>query len=116
MSKQAADGSLVAYCGLYCGECKTYLNGKCNGCKENVKAEKWCKVKQCCESNSYKNCADCSTYRNSAECKKLNNVISKLFSILFRSNRNSCIKRIKEVGNDAYAKEMTDKGSMTIKS
>lgn len=116
MNKQIiADESLVAYCGLYCGECKVYLQDKCKGCKENLKADKWCKVKKCCENNLYKNCADCKTHSDSANCKMLNNFISKVFSLLFGSNRNACIKRIKEVGNQGYAKEMTEKKSMTVK-
>ncbi|WHH60803.1 DUF3795 domain-containing protein [Petroclostridium sp. X23] len=114
-NKRIADESLIAYCGLYCGECKVYLKGKCKGCKENIKADKWCKVKKCCEDNSYKNCADCKTYNNSTDCKMLNNFIAKIFSLMFGSNRNACIKKIKEIGNQAYAKEMTVKKSMTIK-
>ena len=38
---------LVAHCGLYCGACKSYLNGKCKGCHENSKAA-WCKIRSCC--------------------------------------------------------------------
>jgi len=109
------DMNLIAYCGLYCGECKAYLKGKCKGCKENIKADKWCKVKKCCESNLYKNCADCKIYDNSTDCKLLNNFMSKIFSLFLGSNRNACIKRIKEIGNQAYANEMIGKKSMTIK-
>ena len=38
------DKNLVAYCGLYCGACRSYLKRKCQACKDNEKAS-WCKVK-----------------------------------------------------------------------
>ena len=43
MQSITVDPELVGYCGLYCGACGKYLNGKCRGCHDNVKAT-WCKV------------------------------------------------------------------------
>ena len=103
----------IAACGLYCGSCRSFQNEKCPGCIKNEKAS-WCKIRQCCIDNNYVSCADC-TIMPLEECKKFNNFIGKVFSILFRSDRAACIKRIKEIGNDAFAQEMHDKKLQTIK-
>jgi hypothetical protein len=106
-----ADAKLIAACGLYCGACGAFLKGKCPGCKENVKAEKWCNVKNCCKDNGYKSCADCGTYKNPDDCKNFNNFISKIFKVIFRSNRKGCIDKIRSVGYDEFAKEMSKTGN-----
>lgn len=108
------DKALVACCGLYCGACKKYLREKCPGCHENEKAS-WCKTRLCCIEHSYASCADCTIVDNYVECKKLNNVISKLFGLLFRSDRLACIALIKEQGYESFARSMAEKGTMTIK-
>ena len=64
-------------------------------------------------SNGYNNCAACGI--NPHDCKKFNNFFSKLFSFVFRSDREACIRRIKEVGEDEYANEMAEKKIMTIR-
>jgi hypothetical protein len=108
-----ADENLIAYCGLYCGACKSYLAGKCPGCKDNVKAG-WCKVRQCCMEHGYKSCADCETIEL-MECKKYNNFISKAIGLILNSNRSACIRRIKETGYVEFANEMAVRKMQTIK-
>jgi len=39
------------------------------------------------------------------DCKKFNNIFSKIFKVLFGSNRRWCIGRIREIGYGEYAKE-----------
>jgi len=114
MKEITKDESLVAYCGLYCGACKRYLADKCLGCAKNEKAT-WCKVRSCCQENNYRTCTNCQTHKEQMECKKFNNFFSKLFGLIFHSDRQACIKRIKEIGTDAFAGEMTEKKSHTIK-
>jgi hypothetical protein len=109
-----ADKNLVACCGLYCGECKKYINKKCPGCRANVKAT-WCKIRTCCLDNKYFSCADCKSFSQPMACKKFNNIFSKFFALIFKSDRNACIGRIKEVGSEKYADEMDAKKEMTIK-
>ena len=101
-----ANESLVAACGLYCGACRAYLNNKCPGCKNNVKAEKWCKVKICCKENNFKSCADCKMFEDVKKCKKFNNIFSKLFALFLGSNRQWCVNRIRQKGYTEFAKEM----------
>ena len=108
-----ADKNLIAKCGLYCGACRSYLSGKCAGCKDNVKAT-WCKIRQCCMENNYLSCADCQKMELK-ECKKFNNFISKIFAVLFRSDRPACIARIKEIGYEDFALEMAKNQTHTIK-
>ena len=108
-----ADEKLIAFCGLYCGACPSYLKGKCLGCKDNVKAT-WCKVRQCCMENNYSSCADCKIMELK-DCKKFNNFISKMVGFFLNSNRSACIAKIKEIGYAEYAKDMTCKKCQTIK-
>ena len=103
---------LIAFCGLYCGACRSYLNGKCPGCRDNVKAT-WCKVRTCCLENRLQSCADCNTIEP-MECRKYNNFISKVFGVLFNSDRPACIENIKAIGYQAFAEEMAAAKRQTI--
>lgn len=105
---------LVAYCGLYCGACGKYRSGKCPGCAKNQKAS-WCGIRKCCMINNYKSCAECKQHDSIMECKKFNNMFSKIFALIFRSDRKACIDRIKEIGTEAFAREMAEKGLQSIK-
>ncbi len=108
-----ADKSLIAFCGLYCGACRSYLSGKCPGCRMNEKAT-WCKVRTCCLENNYASCADCTSVEL-MECKKFNNFFSKMIGLVLNSDRSACIKRIKEIGYEEYAVEMTNSRRQTIR-
>lgn len=114
MKDIVADPSLVAYCGLYCGACKRYLNGKCPGCHENQKAT-WCKLRSCCMENGYASCADCKEFEDPMACRKFNNFMSKIFGFIFRSDRNACIRQIREVGVQGHADLMSALGAQSIK-
>ena len=105
MNKEVkTDKELIAYCGLYCGACGKFIKGNCPGCRKNEKA-KWCKIRTCGINNNYHTCAECQT--NTHDCK--------LFALIFKSDRDACIRRINDIGELNYAKEMSDKGKMTIK-
>ena len=82
------DTQNIAACGLYCGACRKFLIGKCPGCKQNEKAT-WCKIRSCCQENKFNTCAN--------------------------SDRAACIRYIKEHGEQAFAKEMTQRKCQTIK-
>jgi hypothetical protein len=108
------DASLVAACGLYCGACNAYLKGRCPGCRENVKAG-WCSVRTCCKEHEYSNCAACGEFKDPRECGKFNNFISKIFALVFRSDRVACIRMIREKGVEAYASHMAREGRQSLK-
>lgn len=114
MKEITANPELVAYCGLYCGACKRYLKGKCPGCHDNIKAS-WCKIRQCCIENGYSSCALCHDYSDPQECAKFNNFISKIFGLLFRSDRRACIMQIKTLGLKGHADDMASSKRHTIK-
>lgn len=106
--------SLVASCGLYCAECRSYQKGKCPSCAENKKAT-WCGVRTCVAANNYKSCADCQQFSDPMQCAKFNNFMSKLFAFVFRSDRAACISMIKEKGYEGYSLYMAQNGLQTIK-
>ena len=102
----------IAACGLYCGACKKFLNGKCPGCKENEKAS-WCKIRKCCQEKDLHTCAECD--KDVKECKIHNNFVGKIFAFLFNSDRAACIRYIRENGEDAFAEKMAKDQQMTMK-
>jgi hypothetical protein len=114
MKEIISNPDLIAYCGLYCGACPKYLAENCPGCKKNEKAT-WCGIRTCCMDNNYLSCADCKIISEPMSCKKFNNIFSKVFKLLFGSDRNKCISFIKEKGYKNYADHMTNKKIMTLK-
>jgi len=107
------DRNLIACCGLYCGACGFYLKGRCPGCRENKKAG-WCKVKACCLEHNYSTCSECTEHTDPNDCSRFNNIISKLMSLIFNSNRKTCIFKIRELGPDNYAALMAERKSQTF--
>jgi hypothetical protein len=114
MKEIKSDSKLVAYCGLYCGACKRYLQEKCQGCHENNKAT-WCKVRSCCIDSHYSSCAECEEFSDPNGCKMFNNFISKAFALLFRSNRAACIKQIGDIGIQGHAEMMAEHKLQSLK-
>ena len=109
----AIDTNLIAKCGLYCGACKAYLKGKCPGCASKTNAN-WCGVRKCCIENSYQSCADCKKMELE-DCKDLNNFMAKIFAFIFKSDRHACLKLIREIGYDQFAKNMAENKLQTIR-
>jgi hypothetical protein len=109
-----ADAELVARCGLYCGACRAYLRGRCGGC-HNAPMFARCPVRKCCLANNYASCAECQTYSDPRDCGKFNNFISKLFGLIFRSDRSACIAQIRDKGLQAHAKIMATNRTQTIR-
>lgn len=105
MKQIVVDENLVSFCGLYCGACRRYLEEKCKGCRENLKAA-WCQVRSCCLKNQFGSCADCRDFTEVNDCRKFNNFISKLFGFLFRSDRRAGIQLIKKAGKKQFAEKM----------
>jgi hypothetical protein len=115
MREVKADTALVAYCGLYCGACGAYLKEKCQGCHENEKAS-WCKIRLCVKDKGILSCAECKDFSDPKECKKFNNLMSKLFGLLFKSDRAACIKQIKALGLEGHSKKMAGSKTHTIRA
>jgi len=105
MKEITSDPSLVAYCGLYCGACGAYRRDRCPGCHENHKAT-WCKVRTCCREHERATCAACAEFSDVRDCRKYNNLIARLFGLLFRSDRAACVAQIRRLGVAGHADEM----------
>lgn len=105
MSEVAVNQDFIAYCGLYCGACHKFIKGKCPGCQKNNKAG-WCQVRSCNIEHNYTSCADCKEFKDPMDCRKFNNFFSKLYSVVYRSDRAAGIKKIKIDGYRAYAAYM----------
>lgn len=106
---------LIAKCGLYCGACFKYKKKTCPGCTHYHDA-KWCKVRSCCLENGHASCADCTKYSDPMSCKYFNNFMSKLFGLIFKSDRAACIASIKANGYEQFASFMSEKQWVTIKN
>lgn len=106
MKDIVANPDLVARCGLYCGACRTYLKGRCPGCRENAKAG-WCKIRGCCAERSYATCADCTEHPDPATCPKFNNLIARVFGVVFNSDRAACVRKIRGLGVEGFAAHMS---------
>lgn len=114
METITVDADLVAMCGLYCGACPSYRKGKCPGCRKNTKAT-WCRTRTCAMEKHCGSCADCGIYPDPGrDCRKMNNIISKVFSLLFNSNRAACLRRIRSVGRENFAREMAALGRPSL--
>jgi len=109
-----SDPALVAYCGLYCGACGSYLKERCPGCHGNTKAS-WCNIRKCCLERGFASCADCTDYPDPRQCGKFNNFISKIIGFVLRSDRAACIMQIKKIGIQGHADTMAKQQKQTIK-
>ena len=104
---------LIAACGLYCGACRKFRKGRCAGCRLTEDNHlQWCKIRKCCHEQGYHTCAECGTAVE--DCKTHNNLIGKLFALLFNSDRAACIHYIMQKGEDAYAEKMAWDEKMTM--
>ncbi len=112
MEQNMDNTQLVSYCGLYCGKCKKYINGKCPGCQKNTKAT-WCKIRTCNIENDYASCAECKL-DGIENCKKFNNPVSKLFAFVFNSDRPAAIQLIKDEGYNGFVNYMVETNKMTV--
>ena len=114
MREIEVSSGLVAYCGLYCGACKSYLKSRCQGCGKNEKAS-WCKVRSCCIGKSISSCAECTEYPTPNDCRMFHNLIARLFGLLFHSDRGACIEQIRTFGLEGHAQRMAEQCIHTIK-
>jgi hypothetical protein len=103
LSQPPADAH-VAACGLFCTNCGAFIKGRCQGCQVQP-GFSCCPVRKCCADKGITICADCSEFRaprDFRECKKLNSVVAKLFSLIFRSNRPAALALLRDGGREAY--------------
>jgi len=87
---------IIAHCGLICDDCWLYRKNKCGGCVSGSSRNRKCEIRKCNKEHGYTTCADCREFKNLEECKKLNNLISKFFSFIFKTNRIAKLTQIQK--------------------
>ena len=96
------NGKIIAYCGLVCSNCGAYKKKKCQGCHSEKPMFKNCPVKKCAIEYNFSTCAECVEFKDLKQCKKLNSFVSKIFGLIFRSDRIGNLNKIREKGLDAF--------------
>jgi len=56
--------------------------------------------------NGYASCAECKATPEPRDCRKYNNLIARLFGLIFRSDRRACILQIRDKGLEGHAQAM----------
>ena len=97
-----SDEMILAYCGLVCNDCGAFKKQKCEGCHSERPLNKGCKVKPCAVDKGIITCADCDEFEDLAKCKKLNNFISKIFKLIFKTDRLGNLQRIRQNGLEQF--------------
>ena len=113
-NEQTTDNEqFIAYCGLYCKACPSFISGKCDGCRSNSAKSavlyKQCKVKPCCNENKFFTCADCTIHESTKDCKKYNPLLLKIASWIESTDRSKAIEMLQKEGRAAFAAFMEDK-------
>jgi len=93
---------MIAYCGLVCSECGQFKRQKCEGCHSEKPMFKGCKVKKCAADKGISTCAACVEFGDLKQCPKLNNFISKIFKLIFRSDRLGNLEQIRCCGLEKF--------------
>jgi hypothetical protein len=80
-SKVALDPSLLSPCGVYCGVCLAFKNGKCEGCRDMTaartkKGKVFCNISVCAIEKNLAACSDCADY----PCEKYKQEDQTIFS------------------------------------
>ena len=87
--------------------------GRCPCCALNRKAG-WCKVRTCCNDHAYASCAAYAEHADPGPCPTFDNVIARLFGLVFNSNRRACVFELKQRGPQGYAACMADQGRQSL--
>lgn len=93
----------IAACGLFCCECRKFRSGKCPGCK-GKESVTWCKIRKCSTTRGFNTCAECDL--DVTACKTHDNLVGRLFALVFNSDRAACIHYIQRNGEELYALKM----------
>lgn len=98
---------LLSLCGLNCGLCTMHLGGYCPGCGGG-EGNQSCKIARCSlEHGSPAYCSDCEHY----PCEKYQG-IDEFDSFITHRRRDADLKRVGEIGEEAYCAEQREKIEM----
>jgi hypothetical protein len=94
----------IAACGLFCSNCRKFEKGKCAGCQVQPGFAR-CAIRICCQEKAITTCAECADFtapRSYRECPKINNLIGKVFGLIFGSDRPGTLATLRDQGREAY--------------
>lgn len=95
----------LSLCGLNCGLCSMHLGGHCGGCGFGNQS---CKIARCSiERGGVEYCSQCGQY----PCSKYDG-IDQFDSFITHQNRSANLKRIGEIGTEAYQREQMEKAKL----
>ncbi len=97
----------IAPCGLFCSNCRKFEQGRCAGCQVEAPFA-GCPVRKCVVAKGLITCAECPDFpsgRDFRECPKLNNFLSKLMAVVFRSDRPGALAMLRDQGRDVYLQD-----------
>lgn len=98
---------LLSLCGLNCGLCTMHLGGYCPGCGGG-EGNQSCRIARCSlEHGSPAYCSDCERY----PCEKYQG-IDAFDSFITHQRRDADLKRVGEIGEEAYCAEQREKIEM----
>lgn len=105
--------NLVAPCGLYCGECLGFQDGRCDGCISRkglcLKYSKICKIYICCiNEKKFRFCYQCDNF----PCKNFKFFIDE-YNWIFYVVKN--LERVKEIGTKKFLNEEVKRVEKLIK-
>jgi len=107
---------LAAPCGLYCGACGEYVNGKCHGCPcpcgqcAGAKYAAGCEVVKCVRGRKIESCADCPELPCTRIIQMANDPVWGTGSLNVEN-----LRRRKRLGTDAWLAEQKQYWSDTKK-
>ena len=84
------------------------------GCQE-VPGFQRCSIRKCVIEKGITTCAECDEFaspRSYAECKKINNLIAKVFALIFRSDRPAALALLRDEGREVYLEAKRSSGKM----
>ena len=104
----------IAACGLFCSNCRKFKIGRCQGCQIAPGFAR-CDIRKCCIERGITICTECEEYpspRSYRECTKINNPISKVLALIFKSNRPAALALLRDEGKTAYLQAKRESGKM----
>lgn len=105
MEKPSKEWDTVPPCGMYCGECRSYIDDKCGGCRSGrgVAAEfsKECTISSCALKKGVRLCLDCGDFPcNHMDYFKARNLRESAWYIDIVNN----MKAVREAGLERFRK------------
>lgn len=106
--------NLIAPCGLYCGECWAFQDGRCNGCISRkglcLKYSKICNIYDCCiNKKKLRFCNKCDNF----PCKNFKFFEDEEYDWLSEIKKNQ--KKIRKFGVQNFLKEQVKRVKGLIK-